>query len=393
MYWSLPFESRRYRDVAEALCPGLKGEGLKKLESQIGKLVRQWDQDNCVRHIVLTRPADAEYLPLLPEIEDQLRRRFGLRDAVVVDVTRLGEPPGNPLENAEEWHRHNDRIHQHLGMWAGRIATTLIRPGDVIGTAGGRAMYHTALSCTIPPSSAYYPKRVASLTGDLTAHMWQKGDYGRDSVLPRSLDADCIAALLKSSLGTRQPPRFLNCAITAPGKRVETKGITIALIGIGALAGEHRLLRHEGFSELDAVRTELATLRCLVDDNDPPPVGKEPFHHWVGDVCNYLFVVEEPLDAKHCLPDRTARELKKVVDRLNKQFVSTKPPMLIDISKRGVVLGVAGGRHKVAAIAHVLKQKPPWITHLVTDNCVAQHLLRTGAFGRDSSGGREMQGD
>jgi DNA-binding transcriptional regulator LsrR (DeoR family) len=374
-YWSLPFEQRRYRRVAELLSPKLSGAELTKLESQVGKLVRQWDHDKKVLHLVLPEPSNVHYLPMLPDLEDQLRRRFGLRDVVVVDTTRLELPAADVRDDAKAWHQHNDRVHQHLGIWAGRIATTLIRPGDVVGAAGGRAMYYTAANCNIPPSSAYYPKRVVSLTADITAHMWQKDHVGM-GVLPASLDADYIASLLKSALSTKTAPRFLNCPITAQRKQFNVSDVTIALIGIGALAGEHRMLRFEGFSELDAVQSDLAELRNLVTKHDPPLEGKGPFHHWVGDVCNFLFVVDQSPGSECRLPKDVADKLTRVVDRLNKRFVNTKPPMLVDICRKGVVLAVAGGRHKVQAIAHVVKQNPPWITHLVTDDHVAQHLLK-----------------
>ncbi|HEX3151397.1 MAG TPA: hypothetical protein VHR66_25185 [Gemmataceae bacterium] len=206
--------------------------------------------------------------------------------------------------------------------------------------------------------------------------MWQQTNF--ESIVPPSLDADSIASLLKSALGTTAAPRYVNGPITQPNKRVNVSDVTVALIGIGALAGEHRLLRFEGFSELDSVQKELFALRKLVTDTDPPAEGPGPFHHWVGDVCNSLFVVDRALDGSTLKP-AIALRLKGLVQKLNEKMVLTTPTKLAQICQKGVVLAIAGGRHKAAAVAHVLAQRPPWITHLVIDEHVGRHLLQSRA--------------
>jgi DNA-binding transcriptional regulator LsrR (DeoR family) len=57
--------------------------------------------------------------------------------------------------------------------------------------------------------------------------------------------------------------------------------------------------------------------------------------------------------------------------------LNASPKSLSRIVARGMVVAVAGGPHKAAAIRHVLsrKQEGPWITHLVTDHRVAGWVL------------------
>ena len=100
----------------------------------------------------------------------------------------------------------------------------------------------------------------------------------------------------------------------------------------------------------------------------------------MGDVCNQLFLCEHsdypPRVSKRIKknPD-LVKELKELIQKLNDRFLSPKIESMQDICRRGIVLAVCGGRHKVAAIKHILKQRPAVITHLVTDKWSAGEIL------------------
>ena len=124
-----------------------------------------------------------------------MRRHFGLRDAIVVDIDRIPRPAATPRSNRDEWNNYDDKIHQYLGYWAGRALVTLIRNGDIVGTGGGRGPHYTADKCIVPETTICYPKRIVSLTGAMSTRVW-----GRHEHVARELDADNVAISLKGGL-------------------------------------------------------------------------------------------------------------------------------------------------------------------------------------------------
>jgi DNA-binding transcriptional regulator LsrR (DeoR family) len=375
-YWSLPYEQRDYETVAKELNREPLSKGITSV--QVGRTVREWEEKQRVLHVVLEEQGRVEYRPLLPELEDKVRDRFGLRDVVVVDISCLKIPPGKPGDNREVWDDYDDSIHRYLGVWAGRVAVTLVRQGDVIGVGGGRAMYYTAVNCALPRTSHVHPRKVVSLTGQMTPYMWKAGYLSRNEPLPRSLDADVIAAILKNSLGARESTRTLDLSITQKSKvkhKFPVKKLTLAIVGIGSLAGGHRLIRYEDSQELQPVHEQLKELCKLIQESCDPPESKGGlFQHWVGDVCNSLFVLDNPLREFDQLSPKIRTQLMKHVKALNSKFINTEPEHLSEICKKGAVLVVAGGPHKVGALLHVLKHRNSSISHLVTDHRTAQYL-------------------
>jgi DNA-binding transcriptional regulator LsrR (DeoR family) len=147
VYWSLPVASRQWAEVARRL----GGRPTDKiLQNRLGRLARQWEEQGLVRHFVLSEPSPFDYLPRVPELENQLRQHFPLRDAVVVDVSVLRPGPDAPLDRAEH-DRHDNQVHEALGAWAARVFMSLMRPatclewGEAVapttpcGTAGSAA--------------------------------------------------------------------------------------------------------------------------------------------------------------------------------------------------------------------------------------------------------------
>jgi DNA-binding transcriptional regulator LsrR (DeoR family) len=372
-YWGLPVGERTLRKLAQVL--GV-APITKAALNRLGRIVNRWEERGRVRHTVSPEVRNPKtLLPRDHALEDRLRYTFGLRGAVVVDVADL-EPACEPSQDPLEWDRYDDQIHRRLGAWARRILMGSLRPVDVLGTGSGRGPYYTAKDWVIPPWGPKYPRQVVSLTGQMTTRLWAEG--GEDAA-PHSLDADAIANLLSYSLRTPCPPRCLDRSILQqPGdESPRADDVTTALIGIGALAGRHRLVKYGDGEDLRPIAPQLERFNQLVSRLDPKAQGRGPFHHWVGDVCNHLFVVNRSIEGE-VLPNEQRRRLEEEVRSLNRIFLNTSPQALNGICDRGSVLAVASGPHKVAAVAHVLWEgrASPWITHLITDRLVALSALQ-----------------
>jgi DNA-binding transcriptional regulator LsrR (DeoR family) len=371
VYWQeLDVGTRTYQAVAERL--GLGAE--KATWDRIGRLVRKWEEDGKVQHKVHGVGPPTGYSPLLPDLEDRLRREFVLRDAIVVDIDDVSQPAGTPQSNRDEWSKFDDTIHQQLGLWASRLLVTLIRAGDIVGTGGGRGPCYTADNCKVPEETTCCPNQIVSLSGAMSTRVWAK-----HSEVERELDADNVAFSLKRGLKADRPPLLWNRPITdvptRPSEKKRGNDVLIALTGIGALAGGHRLKRIGSRPELDKVKVTVEELNRLAEEVDPAE-EKPPFHHWIADVCNYYFVVnDEHAGAGRSLDSAKRQEIEKQIAELNKAFVNTSPDVLSEICKKGAVVAVAGGPHKASAMRHVLRQSPPWVSHLVTDSKTARALI------------------
>ena len=376
--------SRKYMAVAKKL--GIQvphdANGRRALENRIGRKIRRLEELGRVRHIILPSDARNSYPPLLPELEDHIREIYGLRDVVVVDVTRVEKN-----ETLSDFDR-DDQIHQLLGMWGARVLVSQIRPDDVVGIGSGRGVACSAEHCQ--SHTVHKPRAVVSLTGSFPI----MGPWASDSD-EVNLNSDAIIGSLSSKLGSAVPfpvgARIQRRKHDEDALRRLEKNqddATLALIGIGALGGGHRLIKYPPdklAAELEEAREAIVSLRRVVANADTKelPLGG----HWIGDISNYLFMVEGGDSGNDMSCD-----LQQAVAQINEQFLSTPPEVFQRICERnGAVIAVAGGAHKTSAIRHVIAaqrrgergDKKPWITHLITDSSVARKLLEMD--GRQSS--------
>jgi DNA-binding transcriptional regulator LsrR (DeoR family) len=157
-YYALPPSKRFYKELLDHfhLPPG------KTSTNKLGRLVNDWEERGLIRHEVLREKA--EFLPRNPRLEDQMRYRFGLRQAVVVDISSLEMPESPPQQDAGPWARYDDDIHERLGAWAGRLITSCIRSADTIATGGGRGP-HFAVAQSNFSTAHRYSGDIYPLTG------------------------------------------------------------------------------------------------------------------------------------------------------------------------------------------------------------------------------------
>jgi DNA-binding transcriptional regulator LsrR (DeoR family) len=242
IYWEeLSFGDRNYTAVATRLRRGGSG----KERDKVGRVIRAWEQRGNVIHRVL-RDNDqltvaGAYPSLMPNLEDRIRRKFALRDAIVVDISNLARPSEPP--NGDQWLKRDDAIHQLLGAWAGRTLAALSRNNDRVAVGGGRGPYYATQHCILPEQSCVSrPQKIVSLSGSMGTRLWDTTRDGMEGLL----DPDEIAKRLSRRLGVSNCS-LLDCPITekenGPYLLEITMGLTLIMIGIGAWGGGHRLTR------------------------------------------------------------------------------------------------------------------------------------------------------
>jgi len=400
-YWTLPLQDRNWSRVASEL--KLDDPDSKVVQNRLGRLARSWEENGLVRHVVIKQEPDGDNLPRLPDLEQKLRRAFALRDAIVVDFLTVARSQGAspPSEGAVGDQQRDNDLHEALGRWGARVFLSIARHNDIVGVGGGRGPFFTAENCRFR-SGLPRPNEIVSLTGNMAANVW--GDTKRLWNVA-SMDADFVVSRLGAVLGAtnqaqlKSPiacgdsanPRTLKGGGTPSGKgsrdkrvrpqrkpAIAIEKVNLALVGIGALAGGHRLQFYDDTEELYLVREELRALWKLVRDIDAQVADKDGVpYHIAGDICNRLIINDL---AGHHIPEWKVDEPKRqklaeMVRNLNDRFLSPEESEFAKICERGAVIAVAGGRHKVGAIYQVLAQRKPWITHLVTDSFVAENIL------------------
>jgi len=327
--------------------------------------IKAYDTRGLIRHEVLRENED--YLPREPELENRLREKYPLQGVIVVNVSSLGKV-SDELD---------DRIHKALGAWAGRLVSSLVRPEDVIGTGGGRGPYFTAKHCFAWDSDRNRSLRVIALSGLIGSGMW-----ATTVPSPQDLDADSVAGFLHQNLGGDGQVQTVG-RILGECRLPKTGAVTVAVIGVGALGGGHRLKRTE-LNQLRPVRQTLEQLNLKAEMIERRFEGSSNnIYHPVGDICNSYFIVPPNPDGR--IPKVLRKDfdaLKGYINELNRKFCTTKPDQLAEICGRGATIAVVGGRHKIAATAYALDSKlhKRWITHLVTDQNMCECLLKGSAL-------------
>jgi deoxyribonucleoside regulator len=263
----------------------------------------------------------------VPELERRLERRFGLRQACVVDASGLPYPA----------------MLRQLGAAADAQLQALLGDGVTISVAWGSALWETARA--VRPGS-WHGLEVVQCIGAL-------GSAHSES------DGPAIAHLLAQKLGGGY--RYLHAPLVVDSEDVcrglladrtiaETLALAgradIALVGIGTVDPERSSLRRAGYLSPDAV----AELRRL---------GA------VGDICaRYFDATGVPIDAP-----------------IDRRIVGIG---LDALRKIPTVLGIAGGAVKAESILGALRGG--YLDILVTDREVADALLGRTADGRAQLG-------
>lgn len=352
-------------------------------QSQVTRLV-QYAREN--GFITVQRPQITSYTRD-QELEAELAKAFGLRIAMVVDLTEQW------VENTEKEDNfvRSDRIHDLLGhaLSLDLGSTLSLNPPESIGLGGGRGTYSCARALNQTPRRLADTKLYA-LSGAMSTLPWdtQVADY-------QLLDARDVTQLMASALGVwdQQNIHRMNVPLAfrdEADKKTLLKYTALpdfkpkmALIGIGALTSGHRFVKHEVVPELEAISTILGE---LIECSDV--LMAELKYCPVGELCNNLFYILPEKDLSKDLK-KYETTLKKKILEINARTLKIDLEQLMDVDN---LIAVAGGKDKYHAIYAVLsnkiwyrpdvpKNKPAKKTHFIdvlcTDSFTANKLLKT----------------
>lgn len=280
-------------------------------QPRVSRLLKEAADRGVVRTVVVSPEG------VHAELEEALVERYGLRDAVVVEVEGAGI----------------DVIPALAAATATYLDATL-KGGDVIGVSSWSATLLEAVKVmrAKTPSVAH---EVVQLVGGSGSPEVQLHATRLTSRLAELTGARPVFAPSAALVGSRE----LRDLLAREPEMAETmrawSRLTLALLGIGSL-DPSPLLRRSG----NAITPE--------DQRQLKELGA------VGDVCARYFDIEgNPVDAS-----------------FNDRLIGIAPDRLRAVERR---IGVAGGIDKVAAIRGAARGA--WINVLITDADVARRLL------------------
>jgi DNA-binding transcriptional regulator LsrR (DeoR family) len=280
-------------------------------QATVSRLLRRAKQEQIVRVTV-----NAPY-GVYAELEEQLQKRYGLKEAVVVDSVE-----------------HSDQLLRDIGSAAAYYLETTLRAGEVIGVSSWSATL-LAMVDALQPLARASQIRVVQILGGLgnpSAEVYASRLVGRLANLVRG------EAVLLPAPGIVGSPEAVPILLEDRYVR-ETMSlfdqITIALVGIGTVEPSGLLASSGNIFSPE----ELTMLRMA---------GA------VGDICLRFF------DAAGT----------PVATPLNERVIGMNLDQLRRV-KRAV--GIAGGKQKLSAIRGALQGQ--LINVLITDHFTAHHLL------------------
>jgi DNA-binding transcriptional regulator LsrR (DeoR family) len=296
---------------------------LNMSQSTVSRMLKRAEKAGIVR-ITISVPSGTH-----PDLEEALQDAYGIKQAIVVDSADDDEP-----------------IVRDLGAAAAYYVETTVKPSDVVGISSWSAAL-LAMVDAMQPSQRSAGARVVQILGGV-------GNPGAEvhaTHLTRRL-ANLVggsATLLPAPgvVGSAEARHVLLRDRFVQEAMQLIDAVTLALVGIGAVEPS-RLLAESGnvFSpeELKSLSSQGA----------------------VGDICLRFFnKLGEP-----------------VTTPLNDRVIGMDLPQLRRVNR---VVGVAGGKRKIAAIRGALVGG--WVNVLITDCNTAQRLLeqneRRGARSRD----------
>jgi DNA-binding transcriptional regulator LsrR (DeoR family) len=285
-------------------------ERLHVHQSTVSRLLRRAEQAGIVR-ITLSMPSG-----LHPELEDALQAAYGLRDAIVVDTI------------------DQDQLVRDLGAAAAYYLETTLKPADVVGISSWSAAL-LAMVGSLHPTRKAAGARVVQILGGIGNPAAEVHATQLTTRLADRLAGTATLLPAPGAVGSAEARRvMLRDRYVIEATRL-FKSVTLALVGIGAVEPS-KLLAASGnvFSpeELESLRARGA----------------------VGDICLRFF------DAQGV----------PVVTPLDDRVIAIE---LRDLKRVPRIVGIAGGRRKLAAIRGALNGR--WINVLITDRATAERLV------------------
>ena len=284
-------------------------------QSTVSRLLKRAEKEGIVR-MTLTMPSG-----LHAELEDSLQTAYGLREAIVVDAVD-----------------QEDQIVRDLGAAAAFYLETTLKARDVVGISSWSAAL-LAMVEAMHPSPRAAGTHVVQILGGIGSPSTELHATQLTRRLANLLGG--VATLLPApgAVGSAEARRVMLKDRYVQEAMALFKSMTVALVGIGAVTP----------SKMLAASGNVFSARELKSLSERGAVG---------DICLRFF------DA-HGAP---------VVTPLDERVIAIE---LADLKRVDRVVGIAGGRRKLAAIRGALRGRR--INVLITDRTTAERLVKSAA--------------
>ncbi len=286
-------------------------EQLSIHQSTVSRLLQRAREANIVRISVAAPPG------IFGDVEDALQKKYGLKEAIVVET------------RSDEEHLMRD-----LGAAAGFFLQTSVKPGTIVGISSwSRTLF--AMVDTLHSSDCGRGGKVVQILGGFGASETQHQAMQLTQRLASLISATPVLLQAPALVGSVEARRVL---MRDPAIRATTdlfEQVNVALVGIGSMEPSNILVSSgNAFSERE--REQLRELGA------------------VGDICFRFY-------------DKTGKPIRSP---LNQRVVGIELDTLKRIER---VVGIAGGPGKVAAIRAALLSRR--LNVLITDLETARNLL------------------
>jgi DNA-binding transcriptional regulator LsrR (DeoR family) len=267
----------------------------------------------------IVRITVADYEPRRRELEDRLRRRLGLREAIVIKASE-------GLEGAD--------LRRAVGHFGAPVVDTLIQPRDTVAVAGGRTIHELVKNLPAAPSKALTVVQAMG-TVDSSLSVFDAQEVGR--VVAQRLGGNFLALNTPAFIPEKRTRDALLQLDQVRRVHEHLDRANVALVGLGTLA--------------NSVFVERGTL-------DATMIGELERAGAVGEICG-RFV---DADGAECATGWRDRVISVPLDRLR------RTPQ---------VIGVVSGSDRSAAILAAIRGGI--LKSLVIDELGASALLATPA--------------
>jgi DNA-binding transcriptional regulator LsrR (DeoR family) len=283
-------------------------------QSTVSRLLQKARDSDVVRISVASPPG------IYAEFEDELERKFGLKEAIVVD------------SRSDEEHHVRE-----LGAAAAFFVETTMKPGTVIGISSwSRALL--AMVETMHSTDSGRGGKVVQLMGGVGTGETQSYATHLVQRLASLIGAEAVLLQAPGIVSSVQARRVLCRDISVRLASDLFPKITLALVGIGSMEPSPFLV-NSGNSFSPAERRQIYRQGA------------------VGDLCLRFF-------------DRLGKPIKST---LNSRVIGIELETLKQVER---VVGIAGGLEKTPAILAALWSQR--INVLITDRKTAERLLKAG---------------
>jgi len=382
---------------------GMRVEEIAKLMGVSAPTIWRALEEARRRKIVMVKIVEeAERANRIPDLEEGLKEKLRLRDAIVVDATPLF-PEGDNLYDP----RDDDRLHSMLGQALADFLKHFLRPGDCILLGGGRTVFYAALYLAdMAREEKLYLSgaKAIPLSGVLRTMVHSP----QESLAPPSVDSIDAAIYFSRAIGMNEfkllsrPTAYLGPEDAEEDRRrilKELEGYTsfLCISGVGRLGGKTRFMDYEDpllkpFKEdikgiIDLLYSRGAYEKIEWSVSKPMDERMAVFYP-IGDLMDKMFPVflnDVLMGSSFAGPAEEVSDAEEFVEKLwmrlasfNKKVVGLPLSKLAELNPL-VILGGAGYPKYGSIVTALCLRRPDgrrFVDILCTDSYTAERLLK-----------------